>query len=512
MADATTELALKATGITKRYPGVTALDGVDFELRRGEVHVLFGENGAGKSTLIQVISGAQHSDEGTIEMRGEPVHLGTVAAARSHGISAVFQEFSLAPSLTIEENLVLGAEPGRMGVLDKRATRRLARERLEQFGFGLDPKTLVSSLSRAEQQMVEIAKAFRPELAVLILDEPTASLTDHEAERLFELVNDARTRGVGIIYVTHRMAEIRRLADRVTVLRDGKLVTTVPGHTSNDELITLMTGRVVEHLYPTLPAPPAADAAIALSASGLATADGQVLGVDFTVRAGEIVGFAGLVGSGKSSAARACFGLERLSSGRVEVNGVDRTGAAPSRMLRDGMVYLPSDRKKEGLFLQRSLRESVTLPWLGSSGMSRGPWLRRREERAAAAQMLTHMELSPADPERPAAAYSGGNQQKGLLGRALMGDCNVYLLDEPTVGVDAGARVAIYDQIVQLAEKGYAVVVISSDLPEILNLTHRTYVFSQGHVSAELAGEQINEKTVLRHMMHWDDTTGSDAA
>ncbi|HEX5994459.1 MAG TPA: ATP-binding cassette domain-containing protein, partial [Jiangellales bacterium] len=249
------QVALRGVGITKRYPGVVALDGVDFELRRGEVHVLFGENGAGKSTLISVLAGAQHADEGAIEMAGERVNLVDVAAARAHGISAVFQEFSLAPALTVAENVLLGSEPGRFGFVDRRRMRRLAAERLADFHFHLDPGALVESLSRAEQQMVEIAKAFRPELAVLILDEPTASLTDHEAERLFDLVERVRSRGIGVVYVTHRMGEIRRLADRITVLRDGRVVSTVPGDTPDDELIRLMTGRLIDTLYPQLPTP-----------------------------------------------------------------------------------------------------------------------------------------------------------------------------------------------------------------------------------------------------------------
>lgn len=509
MAGTDGQVALRAVGISKRYPGVVALDGVDFELRRGEVHVLFGENGAGKSTLISVLAGAQSADDGRIEMAGEVLHLTGVAAARARGISAVFQEFSLAPSLTVAENLVLGDEPGRFGFVDRRKVRRLAIERLGEFRFPVDPDRLVESLSRAEQQMVEIAKAFRPELAVLILDEPTASLTDHEAERLFDLVDQARSRGIGVVYVSHRMAEIRRLADRITVLRDGKLVRTVPGDTSEEELIRLMTGRVVDTLYPDLPTQGTQPM---VRVAGLTTRDGKVTDISFSVNEGEIVGFAGLVGSGKSTAARACFGLERMAAGQVTVHGEDRTGKPPLEMLRSGVIYLPSDRKREGLLLHRALRESVTLPWLTTPRLSRGVLLRRRKERARAAELLSRLHLSPADPERPAASYSGGNQQKGLLGRALLGDCSVYLLDEPTVGVDVGARAAIYEQIVDLSRRGQAVVLISSELSEILHLCHRVYVFSRGRLSAELKGQDITEEAVLRYMMYWEQTTGSDAA
>ncbi|MEV0596346.1 sugar ABC transporter ATP-binding protein [Nonomuraea cavernae] len=502
MTDPDHEVVLRVRGLTKKYPGVTALDGVDFELRKGEVHVLFGENGAGKSTLISIISGAQHPDGGTIEVNRRPVHLAGVAAARGLGISAVFQEFSLMPTMTVAENLVMGAEPGRFGLINRRRVRKLAQERLDEFDFHISPDRLVETLSRAEQQMVEIAKAFRPELSVLILDEPTASLTEEESERLFSLVEEARGRGIGIVYITHRMAEIRRLADRVTVLRDGKLITTVPGGTPDDELINLMTGRVVEDLYPELPEP---GTRVVLAAHDLSTFDGAVRNASFELRAGEIVGFAGLMGSGKSTAARACFGLERVDSGTLTIDGADLTGARPARVMKSGVVYLPSDRKTEGLLLNRPLRETVTLPWLRRDSISTGPVLRPGRERAVAGDMLRRMKLSPPDPERTADSYSGGNQQKGLLGRALLGNCSTYLLDEPTVGVDVGARVTIYDQIVELARQGNAVLVISSELPEILHLCHRVYVFAHGTITAELRQDDINEQTILRHMMHWDE-------
>lgn len=508
MPQTTDRVVLRVRGLTKKYPGVTALDGVDFDLLAGEVHVLFGENGAGKSTLISMLSGAQHSDGGTIEVEGKPVALSSVAAARELGISAVFQEFSLAPAMTVADNLSMGTEPGRLGLVDRAAVKRVAQDRLDQFGFDISPSRLVETLSRAEQQMVEIAKAFRPELSVLILDEPTASLTDHESSRLFSLVEQAKARGIGIVYITHRMAEIARLADRVTVLRDGKLVGTVPGSTPHDELIGLMTGREVEDLYPALPP---AGTEPSLQVTGLTTYDSSVRDASFEVRAGEIVGFAGLMGSGKSSAARACFGLERLSAGSVAIDGDQLAGSGASRFMRAGVVYLPSDRKKEGLFLNRAMRESVTLPWLRRSTMSNGPLLRLGRERATAADILTRMKLSPPDPERPAASYSGGNQQKGLLGRALLGDCKVYIFDEPSVGVDVGARVTIYEQIVDLARRGNAVLIVSSELPEILHLCHRAYVFSQGVITGELANDELTEETVLRHMMQWDDVDRDQA-
>lgn len=508
MTDTPQEPLLRVRDIGKKYPGVVALDAVDFDLRRGEVHVLFGENGAGKSTLISILSGAQSPDEGSMEVRGEPVTFPDVAAARAHGVSAVFQEFSLAPSLTIAENLFLGDEPRRAGFVNWSRLRRMAGERLQEFGFDLNPNDTVETLSRAEQQMVEIAKAFRPELSVLILDEPTASLTDHESERLFRLVNEMRQRGVGIVYVTHRMAEIRRLADRITVLRDGRLIKTVPGTTDENELIQLMTGRVVDALYPELP--PAGTETI-LETEHLSTTSGYAVDASISVAAGEIVGLAGLVGSGKSAVVRACFGADGVAQGRILLRGRDVTRASTRQMLNAGVVYLPSDRKYEGLFLARAMRESITLPWLGNKRMSRAGFLHRREERRMALEMAKKIKLSPANPERLAGAYSGGNQQKGMLARALLGECQVYLFDEPSVGVDVGARASIYQQIVELARQGNAVVIVSSELPEILHLCHRAYVFARGRVTAHLTGDDLTEEAVLRNMMHWDETTGSVA-
>jgi len=495
------ELVLQAAGIGKRYPGVIALDNVHYELCAGETHVLFGENGAGKSTLISIIAGANSHDAGQLLLDGSDVSLRSVADARRLGISAVFQEFSLAPTLTVAENILLGDAPTRLRILDRKRLNQIASARLADFDFDVDPDATVESLSRAEQQMVEICKAFRPELRVLILDEPTASLNDSECERLYSLISNVKARGVGVIYVTHRMAEIERLADRITVLRDGRNVSTVGGGTSAEELIRLMSGRVMDQIYPPL-ATPASTCVI--EASNLTTRDGRARDVSYTVNRGEIVGFAGLVGSGKSQAARAFAGLEHIRSGTVHLNGEDVTGANAAKALRGGVVYLPPDRKAEGLLLNRPLRESVSLPWLRTKVLSIWGLLRRRNERRVVGDLLKTLNLNPPNPERLAEAYSGGNQQKALLGRALMDDCVALLLDEPTVGVDMNSRVSIYQRISDLANAGTAVVLISSDLPEILHLCNRVYVFSQGRAVAELSGAAINEQTVLQHMMHWD--------
>ncbi len=483
--------------VTKRYPGVTALDHVSFTLLPGEVHVLFGENGAGKSTLISLMAGAQTPSEGEMRFRGERVEFHSVHDARERGVSAVFQEFSLVPSMTVEENLFLGAEVTRHGLLDKAALRRKARALLDRLGFDLQPTAVVARLSRAEQQMVEIAKAFRADLSVLILDEPTASLTERETDRLFALVEQVKAQGVGIVYVTHRMREIRRIGDRVTVLRDGRLITTVDAKTTpEDELVRLMTGRVIGEIFPTVTASPGE---VRLEIDGLSTVSGSVRDASLVVRAGEIVGLAGLVGCGKSEVMRAAFGLEPVAAGRVRLHGVDVTGLSPKKLLRRGLLYLPPDRREEGLVMMRSCRENMSLAALDRRPFGFGLFVDRGGEAREAGRLAERIQLHPMRPDRAVEAFSGGNQQKVLIARSLTRPVDVFVFDEPTVGVDVGTRAAIYRFLRDLCEGGAAVVLISSDLPEILHLAHRAYVFYRGRVQAVLEGEAISEERVLSH-------------
>lgn len=488
---------LALEGISKLYPGVLALDRVDFDLRAGEVHVLFGENGAGKSTLISLIAGAQQPSNGQIRMRGETVALPSVHHARGLGISAVFQEFSLVPQMTVEQNLFLGAEETRGGVLRKAALHKRAKEILDRLGFHLKPTQRIDHLTRAEQQMVEIAKAFRSELSVLILDEPTASLTDRETEQLFRLIAEVKAQGVGVIYITHRMSEIRRIGDRITVLRDGRYVDTVDAKTSNEtELVRLMTGRVIEEVFPSIAYRPAE---LLLSVEGLTTETGSVRDAALTVRRGEVVGLAGLVGSGKSEVVRACFGLEKIAAGTVRFKDSDVTGTKTKTMLRQGFIYLPPDRRDEGLMMMRSCRENMTLATLGQRPFSNGAFLNRGAEVTATKGLAERLNLSPPNVERAVDHFSGGNQQKVMLARSLAADYDLFAFDEPTVGVDVGTRVAIYEFIRDLCEAGAAVLLISSDLPEVLHLANRAYVFYRGRVQAELQGDEITEGNVLKH-------------
>ena len=472
-----------------------ALDEVDFELRAGEVHVLFGENGAGKSTLIRFSPASTARPRAASTSAARRSTLQAVHQARTLGISAVFQEFSLVPTLTIEENLFLGAELTDRGFLDKSDQHRRADEILDRFGFPLKPRQRVQDLTRAEQQMVEIAKAFRTDLSVLILDEPTASLTDREAQRLFAMIEQAKRQGVGIVYVTHRMSEIHQLGDRITVLRDGKRVATLEVAAVDDErLLQLMTGRVISQVFPKIEYRPGRQL---LEISDLTTADHSVRGLSLAVRAGEVVGLAGLVGSGKSVAGRACFGLERIASGRVMFDGRDVTGRSPREMLDFGAFYLPPDRRDEGLVMMRSVRENVSLPWLAARPFSRFGFLDRGGERSKVRDLADRLNLQPRNIEHDFERLSGGNQQKVLLAKGLVSTVKLFILDEPTVGVDVGTRVAIYGFIRDLCEGGAAILLISSDLPEILHLTNRTYVMYRGDLRAELKGAEITQDGVL---------------
>ena len=494
---------LSVRALTKNYQSVRALDAVDFDLRAGEVHVLFGENGAGKSTLISILSGANRPTSGHIEMNGEQIALASVHDARRRGISAVFQEFSLIPQMTVEENLFLGAEHTRRIFLDKVSMRCEALRLLEELGFDLPPNQRVDRLTRAEQQMVEIAKAFRGELTVLILDEPTASLTDYETEKLFALIRELTARDVGIVYITHRMGEIRQIGDRITVLRDGRHVATLPVVDADDDtLVRLMTGREVGAIFPEfVPGPSDEDV---LTLDRVTTAQGQVLDVSMSVRRGEIVGLAGLVGSGKSEAMRAAFGTLPIAHGRVIYRGEDVTGQSPARAIRRGFLYLPPDRKDEGLMMMRPARENMSLAALDVIPFRRGLFLDRGAERFRIAELARQFILSPNRPERAVDHFSGGNQQKVMLARSLTRKLELVVFDEPTVGVDVGTRAAIYRFIVGLAEAGTTVVIVSSELPEILHLSTRVYVFHRGRVQAELLREELSEEAVLAHFFERD--------
>lgn len=486
---------LSVESLSKNFGNFRALDQMMFNLRAGEVHVLFGENGAGKSTLINIICGALDPSGGSLVLDGRPITLSSVKDARDRGIAAVFQEFSLAPDLTIEENLFLGSELV-SGIRLRRAEMRLrARETLEDLGFRLDPRRRVSSLSRAECQMVEIAKAIVTDPRVLIFDEPTASLTEAETAALFSLIAGLKARGVGMIYITHRIEEIVRIGDRVTVMRDGRFIETLDARTATrTELVESMTGRKFGDFYPKVNFAPGEEV---LSIDGLATSDGRVRDAGLTIQRGEIVGLAGLVGCGKSEIGRACFGLEPLEAGTIRFCGETMRHLDPRQLIERGLIYVPSDRIREGLLLGRSTRENLSLSSLESRRFNVGGFLRRKEERGFAHDMGQRLGVRPLRVEGAVADYSGGNKQKVLLGRAIAMPLKLLILDEPTVGIDVGAKAEVYALLAELVQQGVAILIISSDLPEVLSLSHRVYVVSGGRVTDELTGERRTESAAL---------------
>lgn len=485
---------LQTVGLTRRYPGVIALDDVSFDLHAGEVHVLFGENGAGKSTMLNMIAGAVRPSEGTIILDGEEVDFHGVGEAREAGISAVFQDFSLAPDLTVEANLELGAEPTRGGLIDRSQLRSNATKLLGRLGFDIEPTRPVRRLTRAEQQMVEIAKAFRTAPRVLILDEPTASLTEGEAERLFALIEESTQAGLGIIYVSHRIAEIERLADRVTVLRDGKKVGTIPADQADDDrLVEMMSGKQIDQVFPTIEARPGNKVVEATSMSTVGLSEAS-----FHVAEGEVVGFAGLIGSGKSEASRVVAGAVPLLSGSVTVDG-EPVEASPRAMLRRGVHYVPPDRKEEGLLMPRGSRENLAISAIARDELVNLGMVKGGAERKAVGKVETRLDIKSG--KNRVSSMSGGNQQKVVLGRSLLFDRRLLILDEPTVGVDITTRSVIYDLIAEIATSGTAVILVSSDLSEILHLPSRVYVFHRGMLRLELIGDQITERNVLSGFM-----------
>jgi ribose transport system ATP-binding protein len=486
---------LELRGVVKTFGSFRALDSVDFDLREGEVHILFGENGAGKSTLINIISGALSPDAGTLSLKGKTANFRSVQQARKEGIATVFQEFSLAPALTVEDNLLLGSEPTRWGFLNKAVQRSAAQQALDRLGFNLKISRKISDLSRAEQQMVEIAKAMLTKPAVLILDEPTASLTDNEVEQLFSLVRQLKASGVGIIYITHRMQELSVIGDRVTVLRDGRKVETLDvAEAKHDRLVELMTGRQIGQFFPQRRK--AVRKAVVFEATHLVSRDGLLKGASFHLRAGEIVGLAGLVGCGKSEIGRSCVGLHALASGEQRLLGEKLFRPTPEKMLARGLGYLPSDRRAEGLFMQLSVRENIAAQILPYQGLTRCGFLRSGREKSLTNELAGRVKLRPLSMERKVGEYSGGNQQKIVFSRGLTRPFRMLILDEPTVGVDVQSKLDIYNLLYELVAEGMAILLISSDMAEITNICDRVYVVRNGEINLHLENT-ITETQVL---------------
>jgi len=481
---------LEAKGVSKGFPGVLALDGVDLAVHAGEVVALVGENGAGKSTLMKVLAGLHRADDGEVRLDGEAVALEGPIDALRRGIALIHQELSLCDNLTVAGAMFLGAELRLGPLLREREMASITRSSLARLGLDVDPRALVSSLRMGQRQLLEIGRALRADARVLIMDEPTSSLTDSEAARLFEVVRELRGQGVGIVYITHRLSEIEEIADRVVGLRDGRNSgALVRSEITQDRMVSLMVGRELTGVVRT----PHAPGDVVLEVRGLCTAEWPASPVDLELRAGEIVGIAGLLGSGRTELLRAVFGVDAYRVGSVGVRG----RALPTGNVRAaidlGVAMLPEDRKQQGLVASMCVRENLSLATL----RKRGRWLDRLYERGLTARSVDDLSIACSGGEQEVASLSGGNQQKVVLGKWLAAAPAVLMLDEPTRGVDVGARAEIYRRLDTLAAAGLAVLFVSSELDEVLQLADRVLVLRDGAVQGELRGERRTEEQIM---------------
>jgi rhamnose transport system ATP-binding protein len=485
---------LDATAITKSFAGVQALRGVSFTLRSGEVHALLGENGAGKSTLIKVITGAEKPDSGTLAVDGHLVAHHSPAAARALGIAAVYQQPALFPELTVEENIALALESASLWRrIDWRARRRQARELLERAGADIAPQRTVGTLSMPEQQLVEIAKAIGARARILILDEPTASLTDREVERLFRVIGTLRGEGAGIIYISHRLDEVSVIADRVTVLRDGRTVATNDlKDVDRAELVRLMVGRDIQAIFPKRDVP---IGAIALEVRGLGCRAAGIHHVTFQVRRGEILGIAGLVGSGRTQLAETLFGLTPCDAGAIQLQDDVMRIESPAEAIRMKMGYLPEDRRQHGVVMEMPVAANISLANLDA--VSRHGLIDDQAERNLARGYVERLRITTPSLYTETGSLSGGNQQKVAVARWLAISPEVLILDEPTQGVDIGSKSEIHQIMVELAEQGMAIVMISSELPEILGMSDRIAVMHGGTISGILSRAEATQEKIL---------------
>jgi ABC-type sugar transport system ATPase subunit len=485
---------LSMQNIGKKFSGTTALDSVFLDISAGEVHALVGENGAGKSTLGKVMGGSLRPDTGQILVYGKPVQLSKPADALNLGIAVMEQEITLAPDLTVMENVLLGLEPSKLGFTDRSEMKSHFLVSLNESGFELHPDAPVGELSLAHQQQVEILRALSRKARLLLMDEPTAALQASDAKRLHEIIRRLSRSGVSVVLVSHFLEEVLELSDRVSVLRGGKNAGSHKAATTSvSELIECMLGEALTHNYPTIPRP-ATDSPVAFSATE-ATSGTTLRGIDVSVRRGEVIGLFGLVGSGRSEFAQAIFGADPHVQGRFTLNGEEYKPTSPERALQQGLSLLPESRKDQGLFLELGQRENTTMS--STTLFQKLGYVDKQAEQRQATTALRRFGVDRISLEDPVRNLSGGNQQKVLFAKCLMREPKVLILDEPTRGVDVGARRSIYDSIAEMAATGMAVIVISSDVDEVSNLAHRLYVIRQGSVVAELDQQEFGHDKIL---------------
>lgn len=485
---------LTARNITKSYAGVQALKNASFELRRGEVHALTGENGAGKSTLIKIITGAVASDGGSLQLEGRSITENSPQYARTLGIAAIYQQPALFPSLTVAENIAFGLEQrGLWSRIDWRGRRQRAASLLAQVGAKISPDTLAGELSMPEQQLVEIARALGTDAKVLIMDEPTASLSEEDTQNLFRVIRELRERGVGIIYISHRLEELPLIADRVTVLRDGNTIETrMMNEVDRQELIRLMVGRELSAVFPRREVP---TGEVLLELRGVSNRAAGVRNVNLTLRAGEIVGLAGLVGAGRTELARTIFGLTPAEEGEILLRGEHLMIDSPAAAIQHGIAYVPEDRRRHGVVLDLPISQNITLAAL--SRIARMGALNFQQERQLAVDYVNRFAVKTPATFAPVATLSGGNQQKVALSRWLATKPRVLMLDEPTQGIDVGAKSEIHSLMCELAEQGIAILMISSELPEVLGMSDRIAVMYAGTIVDVLPRNQATQQNVL---------------
>jgi len=494
--------------VTKHFGGVTAVEGVDFDLRPGEVHALVGENGAGKSTLMKIVHGLYEPDKGTLDVGGEAVEFSSPRDAEDAGIAMIPQELDLFPDLSVTENLFVGRHRPRTrwGTLDRNAMRAEARERLRSLGVDLDVTTTVKRLSAANQQIVAIARALVGEAKAVVMDEPTASLTEREVQQLFRIISDLTSDGVGVVYISHRLDEIFTISDRITVLRDGHHITTAPANELDaEELVRLMVGRPLNELFTRSPH---SSGEVALEVHGLSRA-GEFEDVDLVVHQGEIVGLSGLVGAGRSEVAQCIFGIRSPESGEIRVDGEDVRIHSPQAAMERGIFYVPEERRSQGLILPFSIKNNITLSILDR--ISRFGFV-PRAERQTADRFAKNLSIRGAQMSDPVSRLSGGNQQKVVLAKSLAREPSILLLDEPTRGIDVGAKSEIYRLIDELAKEGKAILLISSELEEVLSMSDRVVVMREGEITGEFGRSEANQEVVMTAATGGENRPASDGS
>ena len=487
-------LILNVQNLTKRFPGVVALNNVQLQLHEGEFLSLIGENGAGKSTLMKILAGVQLQDEGTVEVFGQVVRMDSVKTAQQYGIALIHQELNLSENLSIAANIFLGREPSKAGFIDKKTIHAEAQRFLNMVGLQIDPQTLAGNLSIGQQQLVEIAKALRIDARILIMDEPTSSLSAGESERLFEVISELRERGVSIIYISHRLAEVKMLSDRVTIFRDGEFAGNLCGdEITHDAMVKHMVGRDISQYYSH---ESNSNGEIILDVRNLRTQANPEYEISFQVHQGEIVGISGLVGAGRTELLDALFGVAPAIAGTISVAGQAVKINSPADAIQLGMALVPEDRKGQGLVLEMSVKENTSLASLKTHALN-GVFRNAEREEQDTSEMIARLRTKTPNAEQTVGFLSGGNQQKVVLGKWLATSPSILLLDEPTRGIDIGAKQEIYQLMEELAGQGMAVLFVSSELEEIIGMSDRTIVMHEGKISGELPREDLTEESIM---------------